>query len=322
MKKISYNALDLLKFFLAFLVIAIHVKLNEENPLLKSICSLAVPLFFVINGFFLSKKISTSGNEPLKITIKKTFRIWLTWIIIYLPYSVYGAIEDGKGLIREIVISTRMILFSGSCFYSWQLWYLHALFIAVFLFYILRRLKINTLGIVIISFLLYIIGQNMTLIHSNEVTDSPFINLYFSLHNSVRNGIFFAPGFISLGFIINEYRSILDKYKRFLICTIPIIGVCHYYKIPFATHLLVLLIIYCIVSKDLKDSPIWIWFRKMSMMIFYSHMLIVGGLHIAHCDMDILPLYGTACILTTILSAILVYSMSFEKLSFLKRLIS
>ena len=69
MKK--YDAIDLMKFILSLLVVALHVPpIREGYEHLRIICRLAVPLFFITSGFFFFKKTKdvafNEQNERLK----------------------------------------------------------------------------------------------------------------------------------------------------------------------------------------------------------------------------------------------------------------
>lgn len=64
-KKKVYYGLDVLKFFMAFIVVMIHVKPFPTDTLLFSafspLMTMAVPVFFVISAFLLFSK--TYGQE-------------------------------------------------------------------------------------------------------------------------------------------------------------------------------------------------------------------------------------------------------------------
>lgn len=52
-----YNSIDLLKFLMSFFVVAIHTA-YDQALLMRFICPWVVPMFFVISGFLLQRKIS------------------------------------------------------------------------------------------------------------------------------------------------------------------------------------------------------------------------------------------------------------------------
>ena len=61
-----YKTLDLLKFIMSFLVVAIHTRGIASNTSLLGldyIWRFAVPIFFLISGFFLYKSNQLGGGK-------------------------------------------------------------------------------------------------------------------------------------------------------------------------------------------------------------------------------------------------------------------
>ncbi len=90
----KYNSIDLCKYFMAFLVVAIHTHPLEgcENNLImtiyNTIVSFAVPFFFVSTGFLLFIKIKDDYYEKenilrVKKYIVKTIKLYLLWTIFH-----------------------------------------------------------------------------------------------------------------------------------------------------------------------------------------------------------------------------------------------
>ena len=59
--KPQYHSFDVLKFIIAFLVIAIHCNVQDYSLLLRKVCDLAVPLFFLMSGYLLQKNVNRGG---------------------------------------------------------------------------------------------------------------------------------------------------------------------------------------------------------------------------------------------------------------------
>lgn len=49
----KFNTFDLTKFVLSFVVVAIHTQMTVTGLTMKVLCTLAVPIFFVISGYLL-----------------------------------------------------------------------------------------------------------------------------------------------------------------------------------------------------------------------------------------------------------------------------
>ena len=151
--KRNYNSIDLAKFICAIMVVSIHVapfgKAESESILSllnyffqQYISRLAVPFFFVCSGFFLFKKTSWEcySLEPAKKYVKRIFRLYILWTIIYAPLRIGSILKDPKGIVYASIVCCRDIIFTGS--YS-HLWYFPALIFAVLLISFLTYKKIK-----------------------------------------------------------------------------------------------------------------------------------------------------------------------------------
>lgn len=75
----KFNCIDLFKFLMAIVVIAIHTDplIDSKNQILKNIVDIiyvsAVPFFFLASGFFLGNKIKKQDNIEYKTTIIKQY---------------------------------------------------------------------------------------------------------------------------------------------------------------------------------------------------------------------------------------------------------
>lgn len=94
-----YNSIDLLKFLMSFFVIAIHTA-YDQVPLMRLICPWVVPMFFVISGFLLQRRISM--QRPVEVCGKrvenllggvinsyiiKLVKLYILWTLLYLPLT-------------------------------------------------------------------------------------------------------------------------------------------------------------------------------------------------------------------------------------------
>ena len=67
-----YNSIDLLKFLMSFFVIAIHTA-YDQVLLMRLICPWIVPMFFVISGFLLQRRISM--QRPVEVCGKHVEKV-------------------------------------------------------------------------------------------------------------------------------------------------------------------------------------------------------------------------------------------------------
>ena len=88
-----YQIIDLEKVCCAFLVVFLHVFEYNDGKILTniiefSIAKQAVPFFFIVSGFFMTKKMLQVENKMEYIIkyIKNTLLMYVVWTILWLPY--------------------------------------------------------------------------------------------------------------------------------------------------------------------------------------------------------------------------------------------
>lgn len=139
-----------LKAFCAFAVVAIHSNLAHKElivPLLRT----AVPVFFIISGYFYNIASTTR-------ILKKIFKLCIITNVIYLLYHTIIYAYRGENYIIEIFNVNFFIrqLFFGNMIEG-VLWYLTAYLEVIAILWFLQR-YFNLKRIAIISFFLLIIG--------------------------------------------------------------------------------------------------------------------------------------------------------------------
>lgn len=159
-----YNSLDIMKMFMAFLVVGIHVGsiTDTEYPeLLKLLLSTAVPFFFLCSGFFLQNKVFKTQDENNTIIkyLQKTLKLYVIWHLIYLPVDLRYMFHTGNSLWQDLNIYAQMLLFKGETYFTWPLWYLHGLLIAVIIIGLMRKVKIPLPIIWLTSIVFMIVGN-------------------------------------------------------------------------------------------------------------------------------------------------------------------
>ncbi|MDE6476119.1 MAG: acyltransferase, partial [Erysipelotrichaceae bacterium] len=98
--KEKYEMIDLIKYICSILVIVIHTSpgLPYSRPLnfflINIIGRIAVPFFFIANGYFMSKNLQQKGNVYFKQYIKSLIKIYLLWSLVYLPFGIIWIQEN------------------------------------------------------------------------------------------------------------------------------------------------------------------------------------------------------------------------------------
>ena len=136
--------LDLFKFFLCYLVIAIH--LAGESYWYFPVYRLAVPMFFMISGYFNYAADQYKLQKNSVGFIKRSLRYMLVGFLIYIVFDFILCLVEGKGVgyyfttlfyedfLLEFFFLNRPITYTGA-----QLWFLIALFVVSLIHYGLVR---------------------------------------------------------------------------------------------------------------------------------------------------------------------------------------
>ena len=213
------KGIDLVKVLMAFVVVSIH---TTTWPLL-GIREVAVPYFFIVSGFFLFGKMTGDRSSDLRAIRSwtlKILRLYLIWTAIYLPFTVYGFLQDGLSLKQSLMLFGRNLLFVGENFMSWPLWYLLAMIWSGVLVFVLRALKVPVWGMLLIGIILAALPH--------YIGDNP---LFVKLFRDSRNLAFTGPFYVVLGGLLRHYQARLPLWGGILLF---IAGLVAYHFTPFA----------------------------------------------------------------------------------------
>ena len=228
----EYNFVDIVKFICAILVVSIHVVPfgSSDDQILKLLnygikncfSRIAVPLFFVMSGFFLYRKTSVGNFSllPTKAYISKLFRLYMIWTVIYFPFRIKSILVNGKGIVHGIFLYIRDIVFTGSHFH---LWYFPALiFSVVIISYLLSR-KIELKRILSVAALFYAIGllaQSwfgiIIPLRENVPELWAVLKVLEKIIVTTRNGLFDGFLFVGVGAYFAFYGFKIQKKTAFI----------------------------------------------------------------------------------------------------------
>jgi surface polysaccharide O-acyltransferase-like enzyme len=166
--------------------------------ILNQTARFAVPLFFLLAGYFIQPRLSEDPIHTLKTYSRPLIRIWLVWSVISLvmPFNL-GTIAKHSYLWERqeywdyLMKAPLNSLMEGGLAH---LWFLPSLIWAVAFLALLTRLGQSRL-ILPVSFALYVYGvlggsyQNITELWT------PFLT---------RNGPFFSTFLVSIGFMLRQ----------------------------------------------------------------------------------------------------------------------
>ncbi len=207
----TYPDIDRFRLIAALLVITIHtsplggVSAVGDFLLTRVIARVAVPFFFVTSGFFLLP----CDAGKLGAFVKKTARIYLVAMLLYLPVNVYSGYFASSALMPKML---QDIVFDGTFYH---LWYLPASMLGACIAWGARR-KWGACGAVAFCTALYVLGllgDSYYGLSARIPCIARFYDLIFQMMDYTRNGIFFAPVFFALGGLLAQMPKRLSRGK-------------------------------------------------------------------------------------------------------------
>lgn len=291
-QQVNYNGLDLGKFLMAILVVAIHTGplINCKNEMVlriySNINSLAVPFFFITTSWlFFVKRTDIYSDECMKALRKRIYhfiRIYVIWELIYFPCVLFGGyFQNGHATVYNVADYFRKFIFVGSNYYSNQFWFLLSMIYMLIICYIFLKWKLPIKKIWILSIFLYVIGFTINYFISikpdSEIGGWLFIRYFTSLCNESTVFPYFI--YIVIGMIMAKQGIEFSK-KRIVFCIL--IGVLFDILLPnsfFAPALRRLFetvaVFQIFMQMKLNDRSIYIKFREASMVLYYTHFFFI-----------------------------------------------
>ena len=295
------NAIDVAKFVCALLVVMLHAKpfgyekLAAAYYLENVLFRLAVPFFFVAAGFFLYRKTSAADFSfaPTWKYVKRIFRLYVIWTVVYFPLSVADALPFIKqeGWLKITGHYLQSFVVDGSYIH---LWYFNALLVAVLLVSGLLYLKVTPRRIFYIAlglFLVGLLGSSYFGLAQPLRERLPHVWQVFHLAKSIllttRDGLFEGFCFVSMGMLLAWSPKRMSPWVA--LCSL---GVCievwmgELYVLTYLafirlydTYIMMVPAVFFLFSwlQQLvwKDRPIYKTLRTLSLLIYLVHMWVL-----------------------------------------------
>lgn len=281
------SSISFFQYLFAIAVILVHSgRLTSYEPLhfgLKSMLGrLAVPFFIVCASFFL--KHSLGNSKKMKAYLVKIVKNYLFWSFVYLPYAwlFFSSLHLPVYLFPAGILIALVYL--GMCY---QLWYIPAFLLGLFLVnQLVKRLGMVWTGL--ITFLLYCWGLIET--YSAYLDTTSLLKgyqLYSNLFFTARNGLFYTPIFIYMGYYLYDHFHAqafsIHRWQKLalafgLLCLEGIIIFQHegidknfFFLLPFVT---VYFVNACLRSSFLKSYDLQ-YLKQMSIALYFSHPIFI-----------------------------------------------
>ena len=281
------SSISFFQYLFAIAVILVHSgRLTSYEPLhfgLKSMLGrLAVPFFIVCASFFL--KQSLGNSQKMKAYLVKIVKTYLFWSFVYLPYAwlFFSSLRLPVYLFPAGVLIA--LIYLGMCY---QLWYIPAFLLGLFLVnQLVKRLGMVWTGF--LALLLYCWGLIET--YSAYLDTTSLLKgyqLYSNLFFTARNGLFYTPIFIYMGYYLYDHFHAqafrIYRWQKLalafgLLCLEGIIIFQHegidknfFFLLPFVT---VYLVNACLRSSFLKSYDLQ-YLKQMSIALYFSHPIFI-----------------------------------------------
>ena len=162
------------------------------------------------SGFFLISKYQY-GLGKWKVFYKKTAKLYLFSIFLYLPVNYYAGYFKMNQLAPNLI---KDILFDGTFYH---LWYLPASMIgAGIAWHLVKKLDYGkALSVAVLLYLIGLFGDSYYGFAAENPWISGIYGLVFQLSDYTRNGIFFAPVFFVMGGLFADKKQKLHIWKSF-----------------------------------------------------------------------------------------------------------
>lgn len=258
--------------------------------------------------------------------IIKLVKLYILWTLLYLPLTYYGScVVENNSLFRAFALFCRNVLFTGENHMSWPLWYLLALIWASFLVKIMLKQKMRIEWILVCGLCLTLIGWGIKYVLEAEHIGGyleKIVYVYKKTFVGTRNGLFVGLGFVSVGMFLGKWQDYFLKHIAWNYWMTAVSVVAFLYDLPFSKHLLCFCILLFVIRIKLPDRKLFPWCRRMSTLIYFSHMFFVAAL--VHLFPEVhagLPQFALASVSTFFFSCIIIRLMEVPEFFFLKKLV-
>lgn len=282
---------DYCKFILVIMVLAIHTTFLPD--LLYPWLRLAVPLFFIMTGYFLFQKMATSSSQEEKNShmlafIKRNLKLYIFWFLILLPYTLYIRKWFSDNIILGIVFFLRSLLFSSTFVASW---YIMASILAALLVYFLSQ-KLSNKALFILSGCVFLItcvwSSYSFLLNQNGIVKS-IMGTYYTYFGAPCTSSPVALFWIVCGkcFADGDLKNILaaitsHKHKIIAIIVCAALLYAEWYIVRLSSGAiandcyimlapLALVIFSCFINIHIAPSERALFLRKSSTIIYAMH---------------------------------------------------
>ena len=210
----NYDFLDITKFVLSLMVVAIHANpLGEAAGELRfPFVRIAVPVFFLISSFLLFEKVTAldeAGKKRQTIWkfVKRNLQLYFAWFVVLLPITIYVRGYFCAGIATSLKGIAVSFLF-GSTFQA--SWYIMALVIGMLIVWGVSRFLGNG-GAIVLGMITYSACCMLSNYRNALDPDSWLVLLANVYPAEIYNSFPVALIWVSLGKWLAEHKAAVVK---------------------------------------------------------------------------------------------------------------
>jgi len=210
-------SLDYLKYIACFLVVNIHMELPKildvlMSPLMKT----AVPIFFMITGFFYTQ--TCNSGRSLK-QIKKIAILALLANMLHIGWTVFKHLLNGSSLIeylQKCLAPSNLVnlLFFNQPLWRISIWYINALLYVLIFIFLIQKIGFKKLDKLHWAIPLLLVGNLIFGTYAPLLFSESF-ELCYS-----RNFLFCGLPYFLAGYCLYHFRF---KVKRYVVIIILVV---------------------------------------------------------------------------------------------------
>lgn len=290
--KSRLKGIDVLRIICAFLVVCIHCNGYLYKDYIMPLARTAVPVFFIISGYFLYNDVMDVVKKRVLSSIKKISVIFILSTILYSIYVLvisintqqYGVFCNiGLWKLFVFIVNSSPLLFP----YDFHLWFLIALIEGMCFFYLMQNQINNKIWMFVII--------SLILLHLNPIFNPIKINILNKLFSvPFRPVLFQSLPCLIIGYAIARYKLRLNKKcHMFLFCLLMIFSWYEYNRsveneIMYSTPLfsIVIFLFFKDLSSKYNNSPIIHIMAKMgqdvSLHVYIVHVIVIRCFDMEH----------------------------------------
>lgn len=203
--------MNIAKLILAVAVAAMHSGFVPSDSLvMKLVCRMAVPFFFVASGFFLKNRCSGENcGEAVRQYIRRLLLPYTVFSVIWIVQLLVDDAIGGVGYSQAAVGLIQNIIF----FPRGALWYVWASMIGVIMLYpaLKKDRLLPWLPLGILLFMTGLLANNYYFIADGSAWLGPAVDLYLKICLVSNNAVFVGYVFLLIGMIISTYYGRIRK---------------------------------------------------------------------------------------------------------------